>query len=178
MPQPYPWFERTYTFDVPAEKYPDILERLRGTPARVEELVRDLPDETLRRRDGDTWSILENIGHLIDLEELFTGRLDDFLAGDAHLRAADVTNQKTHDADHNSRDAAELLADFRRTRMELISRLEALDTAGFAMCAHHPRLDQPMRLVDSCIFHADHDDYHLARISQLIRHFAEQPVSA
>ena len=34
MPTPWPWFERKFDFGFPVEKYPDIIERLRGTPAR------------------------------------------------------------------------------------------------------------------------------------------------
>ena len=35
--------------------------------------------------------------------------------------------------------------------------------------ALHPRLKQPMRLMDLFLFVADHDDHHLAKISALIR---------
>lgn len=31
-----------------------------------------------------------------------------------------------------------------------------------------PRLDQPMRLIDSCFFTVEHDDQYLARITDLI----------
>ena len=37
-----PWIERRWEFDFPVALYPDILERLRGTPARLDELVRGL----------------------------------------------------------------------------------------------------------------------------------------
>jgi len=33
----------------------------------------------------------------------------------------------------------------------------------------HPRLQQPMRLVDSLYFVAEHDDHHIAKISGLLR---------
>jgi hypothetical protein len=39
----------------------------------------------------------------------------------------------------------------------------------FEAVAIHPRLNKPMRLVDMLFFQAEHDDYHLARISDLIR---------
>ena len=35
--------------------------------------------------------------------------------------------------------------------------------------ALHPRLQQPMRILDSAIFQADHDDWHLSRIRDLSR---------
>jgi hypothetical protein len=97
------WADRTFRFDTPEALFPIIVERLRGTPARIEDKVRGLPPDLLTRRDGDEWSIQEHIGHLLDLDELHTGRLDDFLAGAEVLRAADMTNRKTWEAHHNDR---------------------------------------------------------------------------
>jgi hypothetical protein len=167
-----PWFERTFRFDFPAALYPELIERLRGTPARLEDRLRPLPPAVLTRRDADTWSIQENAGHLLDLEALFLGRLDDFEAGAATLRAADLSNRRTHEAGHNGHPLAEILAAFRSRRAGLVARLEGWDAAAFARGARHPRLDVPMRVVDQMFFQAEHDDYHLARITQLIRLFA------
>jgi uncharacterized damage-inducible protein DinB len=33
----------------------------------------------------------------------------------------------------------------------------------------HPRLNQPMRLIDSLYFVAEHDDHHIAAMSNLLR---------
>lgn len=33
------WFDRKFTFDLPASMYPNVVERLRGTPARLEDIV-------------------------------------------------------------------------------------------------------------------------------------------
>jgi hypothetical protein len=33
----------------------------------------------------------------------------------------------------------------------------------------HPRLKQPMRLIDMCLFVAEHDDHHLMRMTVLAR---------
>ncbi len=169
MPNPVPWTERPFSVDFPAGVSGELLERLRGTPARVEQITRSLPAAVLTLREGDTWSIQENIGHLADLESLFTGRLDDFDAGAETLRAADMTNQRTHEAAHNARPIEEVLSRLRSLRGRLVARLETLDPADFARTARHARLGVPMRLVDMMLFHAEHDDYHLARIQQLIR---------
>jgi hypothetical protein len=64
-----------------------------------------------------------------------------------------------------------VLAGFRRECGGTLERLEALAPEAFARSAHHPRLDQPMRLVDTLFFQAEHDDHHLARISDLERLF-------
>jgi hypothetical protein len=165
------WFDRKFDFNFPAELYPELIERLRGTPARVEDRLKGLPASILMQRDGDHWSIQENIGHLTDLEELFSGRLDDFEHRLPKLRAADLSNQKTHNAQHNREPIEKILADFRRARQAIVERLDNADPLYFSRISHHPRLDKPMRVVDSLYFQAEHDDYHLARISELIPYF-------
>ncbi len=172
MPNRVPWAERTFSFDFPADLHPELIERLRGTPARVEEIVRSVPASMLTRRDGHAWSIQENIAHLGDLEALFTGRLDDYEGGAVSLRPADMTNRLTHEANHNARAIEEVLDSFRIRRAELIARLEDLSPSEFERTAMHPRLERPMRIVDMMLFHAEHDDYHLARIRTLIRLFS------
>jgi uncharacterized damage-inducible protein DinB len=163
------WFERKFDFSFPVELYPEIIERLRGTPARIEERVRDVPAALLTRRDGDKWSIQENIGHLLDLDELFAGRFEDYERGLERLRAADLLNQKTHQAQHNSRPTEEILREFRRRRLALVARLELQPPEYFRRTALHPRLNTPMRVTDLLYFVAEHDDHHLARISELLR---------
>jgi uncharacterized damage-inducible protein DinB len=167
-----PWFERKFDFNFPAELYPELIERLRGTPARVEDRVKNISPTILTRRDGERWSIQENVGHLYDLETLFSGRLDDFDRGVATLRAADLTNRKTHDADHNAKNIEDILESFRRAREKTVKRIEGRAPEFFSRVALHPRLNKPMRVVDSLYFQAEHDDYHLARITELIRLFA------
>lgn len=169
------WFKRQFNFDYPVDFYPDIIERLRGTPARLADRLAGLSPNVLTRRDGETWSIQENAGHLLDLDELHMGRIDDFLAGVKVLRAADTTNRKTQEAGHNSRPIADILRDFRRERMRFVARVEGLRPEDFARTAEHPRLKTPMRLVDCLTFFACHDDYHLARITELIQLFGAKP---
>ena len=169
MSKPFPWIQRKFTFDFPAQLYPALIERLRGTPARLEELVRPLARELLTKRHEASWSIQQNVGHLGDLEGLFTGRLDDFTAGLEELRAADMSNQATDDADHNSKDIEDLLQRFRERREALVKRLEALEPDDFAHSAFHRRLGVEMRIVDMVFFHSEHDDHHLAQIRWLSR---------
>jgi uncharacterized damage-inducible protein DinB len=171
MPK-WSWVERKFSFEFPQTKWPDLLERLRGTPARSEERVRGLSRELLTRRlDGKGWSIQENIAHLTDLEELPMRRINQIIAGEKTLIAADMSNRKTHEAGHNNRDIREVLADFHKERMKLVTRFEALGEADWAKSGLHPRLNQPMRIVDIAYFTAEHDDYHLGRVGELIRAF-------
>jgi hypothetical protein len=164
------WFERKFEFTFPVEQYPNLCARLRGTPARLEEAVRGAAREVLVRRPGasEKWSAQEHAGHLLDLEALWMARVDDYLTGAAELSAADLSNRKTDEAQHNQRPIEDILAEFRSARMRLVSRAEKIDPANFARALLHPRLRTPMRLIDHLYFASEHDDHHLAHIWELI----------
>ncbi len=163
------WFDRKFYFELPLWMYPNIVERLRGTPARLEELIRDVPGHVLTNRNNESWSIQENAGHLWDLERLWYGRLEDFENGEEILRPADLENRLTHESNHNEKDLSDLLARFRTERMQLVAKLTGADESFRSATSLHPRLQQPMRVIDLAFFMAEHDDHHLARISELIR---------
>jgi hypothetical protein len=58
---------------------------------------------------------------------------------------------------------------FRALRLQLVSILERADGPALERTARHPRLGTPMRLIDVAFFTAEHDDHHLARITELLR---------
>jgi len=162
------WFDRTFTFDLPASMAPNVVERLRGTPARLEELTRGVGRERLIRRGDGTWSAQEHAGHLLDLEPLGLTRLEEFVANRPRLTAADVENRRTHEANHNASDIVVILRGFRAERMALVARLDAADETLWVRRSLHPRLGTPMRLLDLALFIAEHDDHHLAALRRLL----------
>jgi hypothetical protein len=163
------WFDRTFSFDFPLALFPNIVERLRGTPARLVDRLVGLPRAVLTRREGQRWSVQEHAGHLLDLGSLELARLDDYAAGKDQLTPADLGNRKTIEALHNERNIRDLLAEFRRERGELVRRLESLDDSFISRTAVHPRLGTSMRVVDFAFFIAEHDDHHLTVIAELLR---------
>jgi uncharacterized damage-inducible protein DinB len=168
MNLPPVWFERKFEFTFPVEQHPNLCARLRGTPARLEELVRGSFRDLLVRKPEEKWSAQEHAGHLLDLESLWMARVDDYLAGRSELTAADLKNRKTHEANHNTRPVDQILKEFREARLRLVKRIETIDPAFFARTLLHPRLKQPMRLVDHLYFVAEHDDHHLACIWEFL----------
>jgi len=164
------WVERKFDFSgVPVGVFLSVLERLRGTPARLEELARGLAEDVLTARHDGAWSIKEQVGHLFDLDELHEGRLEDYRERREVLRAADMENRKTYEANHNAAPVRELLASFRAARARFVSRLEEMDEEAVARTARHPRLGQPMRVIDMALFVAEHDDHHLASVTEIIK---------
>ncbi len=163
------WFDRKFDFSSTQNIFPSIIERLRGVPAQLEEKIKSLPANMLTIRFEETWSIAENIGHLIDLEPLWQGRLLDFLNGKKELRPADLQNTKTHNANHGAKPISELLASFRTIRLETVKMLEEVDEEIVFRTALHPRLKTQMRLMDAFLFTAEHDDHHLAQITEIAK---------
>ena len=163
-----PWLEKKFNFDFPVSHFPLIVTRLRGTSARINDLTQNIPDEILSLRKGEGWSVKEHIGHLTDLESLHEKRLQEYLDGIAKLTPADMTNEKTYSANHNSKPLSELIEDLRADRKIFVSKLEELQEEDLKRVALHPRLQQIIRLVDMAFFVAEHDDQHIAAISELI----------
>jgi uncharacterized damage-inducible protein DinB len=162
------WFERKFDFSFPAELYPNICVRLRGTPARLDEMLIGQPHEKLTQKSDNSWSAQEQAGHLLDLEPLWLARVEDYVAGRAELTAADLTNRKTREAGHNNRPLDEILRGFRNARSRLVNQLGQMDPTLSSRTLLHPRMKTPMRLVDHLYFVAEHDDHHLARIWELV----------
>ena len=163
------WVDRKFTFDFPEGWIFNILERLRGTSVRMQDIIKNLSKEQLTKRIDNAWGIQEHIGHLLDLEELHEGRIDDFIARKEILRAADMSNAKTVAANHNNADVQQLLSTFKKSRDHFITRLEGLDDETQNFKSLHPRLKIMMRPVDMACFTAEHDDHHVASMRLLMK---------
>ena len=80
-----------------------------------------------------------------------------------------MQNTKTHNANHNAKPISELLASFRAVRLETVAMLENVDEKIVFRTVLHPRLKTPMRMMDSFLFTAEHDDHHLARMTEIAK---------
>lgn len=171
MTHPPAWFERHFDFTFPAELLPNLLARLRGTPARLEEALRNRLQSTLIIQpvgpSRALWSAQEHAGHLVDLEPLWLARVDDYVNAAPGLTPTDLQNRRTDEANHNAHPLEDILFSFRTHRIQLLNRVATLGPEPFTRTIPHPRLKTPMRLVDHLYFVAEHDDHHLASIWKL-----------
>lgn len=161
------WFERKFYFSFHQNIFPSIIERLDGTFIRLKTKIEQIPSKLLEVKPDEKWSIKENIGHLIDLEPLWQGRLDDIMENKEYLRSADLENKKTDFAQHNKTDINDLLLQFQELRKITLNKLTELKEQDIYKTALHPRLEKPMRTMDLFLFVAEHDDHHLARITEI-----------
>lgn len=146
-----------------------VMERLIGTPARLREKIKNVEHDRLTFQPAGKWSILEHIGHLSDLEPLWQARLEDILMGRKELRLTDLSNQRTTTAGHNNKSPEELIAVVEDLRKRTMTQLTQLKEEDIFKSALHPRLQTPMRTIDLFLFVAEHDDHHLAKMTEIIQ---------
>ncbi len=168
MNQTARWFYRKFEFSFPVELYPNLCIRLRGTPSRMGELLEGVSPDVLVRKPAGKWSIQEHAGNLLELDELWRMRTEQYVTGARELAVADLNNTRTDQANYNGRAIAAILADFRKARLQFADRLDEFSPEIFGRTALHPRLKTPMRLVDHLYFVAEHDDHHLAQMWAMI----------
>lgn len=163
-----PWFQRQFNFDFPIGLFPVIFSRLEGTIFRLSAILATA-DEDYSSHSNEGWSVKEHVGHLYDLEELWWKRLNDFAGGNPILTTADLNNTKTKEARHNEKPLEQLMQAFTMERQRILETAYHFDKEMLERTSVHPRLNQPMRLIDSLFFVAEHDDHHIAAISNLLR---------
>ncbi|MEQ9467925.1 MAG: DinB family protein [Ekhidna sp.] len=165
-----PWVERKFQFNIPEGWLPNIISRLSGTSVRLVEMSSIIRESVAEQRLQGKWSIKEHIGHLADLEDLHIGRIDDFENRKPTLRAADMKNVRTEEANHNGLEVTEHIKRFKKKRGEFLSRLEYMSDETQSYQSLHPRLNTKMKPVDLAFFTAEHDDHHIAWIMHILNH--------
>jgi uncharacterized damage-inducible protein DinB len=166
MIEQVPWIERKFHFDFPVGLFPVIYSRLEGSITRLQKIAGSDYNHTPPISKG--WTVKEHLGHLGDLESLWWQRLEDFKSNKDVLTAADMLNGKTNSAGHNEKTLRQLFEDFSSERQKMLETIYWFDADFLARSSTHPRLNQPMRVIDNLFFVAEHDDHHIARMQTLI----------
>jgi hypothetical protein len=157
------WFERTFQFGLPAGMLPFYIERLEGTIARIQNKVKDVPEEILSNRLDNTWSVKENIGHLAEVDEVAFKRITEMITGATVLSPA-VFEPKPYDR----WPITDVVNFFLETRSRSVIRYRELKPDELGKASQHPRLKVMMTPVDLAWFDAEHDDHHLVRITEIL----------
>lgn len=163
------WFDRKFDFTYQQNIFPSIIERLAGTVLRLEHKLAKISERKHTVKPDNGWSILEHIGHLSDLEPLWQIRLEEILSGKEFMSSADLQNTKTNEAGHNNKSFQQLITEFSALREQTLKMIESLNEEEIYRSSLHPRLKTPMRTMDLFLFVAEHDDHHLAKITELDR---------
>ncbi|MBT8188985.1 MAG: DinB family protein [Saprospiraceae bacterium] len=162
-----PWVDRKFTLDLPAGWLFNVIERLHGTKARMEDLCGSLSEDQLQLKPDAKWSIKEHVGHLYDLEFLHIKRIMELKHRKDKLTGADMSNKRTYSSNHNEVPIKELIGEFSEQRLIFISEFSDMKAEDHNYSAVHPRLLIPMRPIDLAYFSAEHDDHHLCSMREI-----------
>ena len=144
-----------------------LLER---TPAALNALVRELPEDWTMKNEGDgTWSVFDVIGHLIHGERTDWIPRTNIILRDGEARPFDRFDREAMFRESEDRTLPQLLDEFARMRAESLDALRALDLteADLEKRGTHPTLGV-VTLSQLLATWAAHDLSHLHQISRIM----------
>jgi hypothetical protein len=157
------WFERRFTFGLPAGMLPFYLERLSGTAIRIADKVKGISEDILSEKVDGKWSVKQNIGHLAEVDAIALQRIDQMLAGISMMLPAVFEPR-----DYSLLPVREVLQYFEENRGRNLVKYKSLRDEDLIKASLHPRLKLPMTPVDLAYFDAEHDDHHLVTIHEIL----------
>ena len=163
------WFDRRFDFNLNNDDYAIVYRRLQQTIDELQKLAAGLPENVLAYKPAGKWSIKEHTGHLSILEPLWRERMAEIQDNKPVLIPADLENKATFEAGFNSMGISMLLEKFSTERKQTLLLFNNVKEEDKIKESLHPRLKQPMRIIDQAYFAAEHDEHHLKSIQDIIR---------
>src|SRR5690606_23765754 len=162
------WFDRDFNFDFGIEQYNNLLDRLENFPMILNQILDQIPEQFPTYNTEGKWSINQNIGHLFLLEIIWRARFQEINDGKKMMSPADLNNTATTRSSSNKLLITELIKCFWYERIKTIDFLKSLNSDDILKSSIHPRLNQPMRVIDLMYFVAEHDQHHLNTILEIM----------
>lgn len=149
---------------------PNAVSLLTRTPATLNALLRDLPDELTHSNEGeDTWSAFDVVGHLIHAERADWIPRARIILQFGETRPFDPFDREGHRREVQGKTLAQLLDEFARVRFENLLELRAwkLQSPDLEKVGTHPSLGR-VTLSELLATWAAHDLTHLHQISRIL----------
>ena len=144
---------------------PTDLSALAAFPEQLKRQVQSLGDAALRFRPAlGEWSIVEIVGHLIDIEALYSARIRQMLATDNPALAPFDQNETVRQRDYQSKQIGFLLISFAERRAEHLELLRVLRPGQLARTGLHPTRGQ-ISVAATIAILAWHDGNHSRQIA-------------
>jgi hypothetical protein len=146
----------------------EILKAFRAGPLVLRRLVRDLPDDAVRRRPGDgEWAIVEVVAHLADTEERALARTRRMLDEDEPFLDPYDPDALAAERGYIGMEITDELDRFEALRREQASLLEGLTDDGWRRIGEHG--EHGRITVQQLAAHtAGEDADHFAQIARMI----------
>ena len=145
---------------------------LARTPATLDALLRDLPEEwTMRNEGGNTFNAFDVIGHLIQGERTDWMPRAKRILQFGESRAFDRFDRRAQERESQGKSLPQLLDEFARLRAENLAELRALNVTDQELNRRglHPELGT-VTLSQLLATWAAHDLTHLHQISRVMAH--------
>jgi len=151
---------------------------LARTPATLDALLRDLPEEwTMRNEGGNTFNAFDVIGHLIQGERTDWMPRAKRILEYGESRAFDRFDRRAQERESQGKSLPQLLDEFARLRAENLAELRALNVTDQELNRRglHPELGT-VTLSQLLATWAAHDLTHLHQISRIMAHQCREAV--
>ena len=148
-----------------------ILANLKSLPNELEDLLKDLDEETLRWRPiPNKWSVKEIMCHLRDMERLaYLGRYRKMLSEDNPQLPSVDQDRLAIESDYINQDARAALEEFKRLRWETIQTLERAPIDAWSRSGTHST-DGPMSVEQLVVRQIKGNDLnHLVQMKDIVR---------
>jgi uncharacterized damage-inducible protein DinB len=137
-------------------------------PRRLAAAVSGLPDKVLRFKPTlDKWCILELLGHLADVELVYSHRLRQMLAENKSVIAPMNQNAWAQNLGYLEAAPAELVAQYGLNRHHNLRLLRRIGVDDLQKSAYHPEKKAEMTVEDLVRRFVSHDANHIAQIEAL-----------
>jgi len=145
---------------------PSLQSRLEHQHETMEELIQGLPLTTLKQRViPETWSVFENMVHLVTYQPIFIERLELILKGNEPQFPRYVADNDPKFHEYLFKSQEELLKELHSDRSLIVDRLKGLNEKAFSYRAHHPKFGW-LPLTGWVEFFLLHESHHLFTIYQ------------
>jgi N-acetylglutamate synthase-like GNAT family acetyltransferase/uncharacterized damage-inducible protein DinB len=168
------WFERKFDFNLSKADFEILLDRLDKNAERLRKITVGTPEQILNFKPSGKWSIKEHIGHLSILESIWQKRFLEIKEQKPEMSSADLNNTATNESLLNQYTLETLIVEFQCKRQKTIQLLKNFKATDFKNSLLHPRLKQPMRIIDLMYFVAEHDDHHIYHLSNILNGSSNQ----
>jgi hypothetical protein len=151
------------------------IETIAAFPDKLRAHVGKLSDAVLRFKPaGKEWSVIENVGHLIDIDVLMRGRISKITASDnPALEMLDI-DASVQERGYQQKQIGALLYSFAEQRAETVERLRVLRPDAFARVGAHPTRGA-ISVAEILNILVNHDQAHVKQINEAIEAATKQP---
>ena len=116
-----------------------LLDALAAFPDTLKQQVQGLDAELLRYRpDPDAWSVVEIVGHIMEVEALWAGRFRHMLAAEHPIFPQYDRDAVVRQRDYQNKQPGGILIAFAEQRAEHVAFLRGLRPAQLARTGQHP----------------------------------------